>query len=81
MNQLIFFQADFNQLIGTIPTEIANIPELQYFSIFGNGFDKSVGIPFEICGNNIQIYANCEMCKDVGDCCTVCLPEEQILYS
>jgi len=79
MSQLIFFQADFNQLTGTIPTETANIPELQYFSIFGNGFDTSIGIPLEICGLNIQIYANCEMCKDAGDCCTVCLPEGQIL--
>jgi len=81
MNQLIFFQADFNQLIGTIPTEIANIPNLQYFSVFGNGFDKSVGIPMEICGLNIQIYANCEMCEDVGSCCAVCLPEDETIYA
>ena len=76
MSQLIFFQVDFNQLIGTIPTEIANIKDLQYFSEFGNGFDESVGIPFEICGFHTQIYANCEMCEKVGDCCTVCLPAD-----
>ena len=76
MSQLIFFQVDFNQLIGTIPTEIANIKDLQYFSVFGNGFDESVGIPFEICGFHTQIYANCEMCEKVGDCCTVCLPAD-----
>ncbi len=76
MSQLIFFQVDFNQLIGTIPTEIANITDLQYFSVFGNGFDESVGIPFEICGFHTQIYANCEMCEKVGDCCAVCLPAD-----
>lgn len=77
MSQLIFFQVDFNQMIGTIPTEIANIPSLQYLSVFGNGFDESKGIPSEICGLNIQIYSNCEMCTSVGDCCTVCLPDPQ----
>jgi Leucine rich repeat len=75
MSQLIFFQVDFNQMIGTIPTEIGNLPNLQYLSVFGNGFDESTGIPLEICGLNIQIYSNCEMCTDVGDCCTVCLPD------
>lgn len=80
MSQLVFFQADFNQLIGTIPTEIGNISDLQYFSIFGNGFDKSVGIPSTICGSNVQIYANCEMCSNIGNCCTVCLPEDASNY-
>jgi len=77
MSQLIFYQVDFNQLIGTIPTEIANIPGLQYLSVFGNGFDESSGIPLEICDLNIQIYANCDMCTEVGNCCTVCLPDPQ----
>lgn len=80
MSQLVFFQADFNQLIGTIPSEIANIPHLQYLSIFGNGFDESVDLPLEICGLNIQIYANCEMCKNIGQCCTVCLPDDASNY-
>jgi hypothetical protein len=73
MSQLIFFQTDFNQMIGTIPTELGDLADLQYFSILGNGYDDSKGIPLVMCGNNIQLYANCDMCSDVGDCCTKCL--------
>jgi hypothetical protein len=76
MSQLIFYQVDFNQLIGTIPTEISKISDLQYLSVFGNGFDD--GIPNAICGLNIQIYANCNMCTGIADCCTVCLPDPYI---
>lgn len=74
MSQLIFFQADFNQLIGRIPTELGELANLQYFSIFGNRFNDSVGIPLDMCGNDIQLYANCDMCSNVGECCTACLP-------
>lgn len=76
MEQLTFFQVDYNEMIGTIPTELGSLSNLQYFSIFGNGFDSTTGIPREACGNNIQIYANCDMCNIAGDCCTVCLPQE-----
>ena len=75
MKQLIFFQVDFNQFIGNIPSELGSIPTLQYLSVFGNGFDESAGIPIEICAlEEIKIYSNCEYCKQVGDeCCDVCL--------
>lgn len=72
LNHLVFFQVDFNQMKGPVPTELGDLADLQFFSILGNGFDDS-GIPLEMCGNNIQIYANCDMCEDVGDCCTACL--------
>jgi hypothetical protein len=74
LNQLVFFQVDFNQMKGRVPTELGVLADLQFFSILGNGFDDS-GIPLEMCGNNIQIYANCGMCEDVGDCCTACLAQ------
>jgi len=74
MTQLVFYQVDYNQLIGTVPTELGNLENLQYFSIFGNGFDDSASIPDEMCGNGVQVYANCDMCGGLGDCCTACLP-------
>jgi hypothetical protein len=78
MKQLIFFQVDFNQFIGTIPSELGSIPSLKYLSVFGNGFDESLGIPAEICElEDIKIYSNCEMCTKVGDCCDVCLPDPE----
>jgi hypothetical protein len=75
MEQLTFFQVDYNQMTGNIPTEVGALSKLQYFSIFGNEFDDKIGIPEEVCGNYIQIYANCNMCDNVGDCCTICLPQ------
>jgi Leucine-rich repeat (LRR) protein len=74
MSQLNFLQIDFNQMIGTIPSELGDLAELQYFSIMGNGFNDNVGIPESMCGHGIQLYANCDMCTVVGDCCTACLP-------
>jgi len=74
MSQLIFLQVDFNQMIGTVPSEVGDLADLQYFSILGNGFDDDVGIPESMCGHGIQLYANCDMCVEVGDCCTACLP-------
>jgi hypothetical protein len=69
---------DFNQFIGTIPSELGSIPSLKYLSVFGNGFDESLGIPAEICElEDIKIYSNCEMCTKVGDCCDVCLPDPE----
>ena len=72
LRQLYFFQADFNQLIGTIPTEVASLPNLEFFSILGNGFGGS-GIPVDVCELRINIYANCDMCADLGSCCTECI--------
>ncbi len=72
LSHLVFFQIDFNQMKGPVPTQLGKLADLQFFSILGNGFDDS-GIPLEMCGNNIQIYANCGMCKDIGDCCKACL--------
>lgn len=75
MQQLIFFQVDYNQMSGTLPSQLSLLSKLHYFSVFGNNFDETVGIPETMCGNHIQIYANCNVCPGDLECCTMCFPE------
>ena len=68
---LYIAQLDNNLLTGTIPTEIAQLTALEFFTILGNFFDGP--IPAEVCDSTIlKVYANCEQCT-IDSCCEQCV--------
>jgi hypothetical protein len=70
LEKLYYLQLDRNNFDGEIPDELATLTDLKYLSLFQNSFNSS--LPPGLCGGEIQIYADCDVCT-VTDCCQACL--------
>lgn len=67
---LYYLQLDKNNLGGEIPDELASLEYLKYLSLFRNNFNSS--IPTGLCDDDVQVYADCDVCAQEG-CCQACL--------
>jgi hypothetical protein len=72
LKDLYYMQLDFNNLTGSIPSELGTLGGLQYLSVFGNNFTTDA-LPSVLCGSNLTLYANCDLCSISDTCCTACL--------
>ena len=65
-----------NHLVNRIPAEFKKLSKLEVLFLEGNnitgGLDAVCGIPE---GKEIEIVAQCSLCKTTPDCCTKCCKE------
>lgn len=69
LQELYFLQLDFNAMAGIVPTQLGDLPRLEYVSLF---LTNVTALPENICGREVALYANCDVCT-IDGCCTVCL--------
>jgi hypothetical protein len=72
LHNLYFIQLDFNLMTGGIPSELGSLTDLRFLSAIQAGFSDA--IPSSLCGSDIDIIADCQICTIEG-CCSSCFDD------